>query len=252
MTLTNRSQIPLSALLEGQPANTPSFASAHVKMRAVAAKRSIMAIDGEPGTGKTTCAVYTADVEHVPAAVVTMTDRHAPLDVLRYTYSGITGATAPKATHYELGNEVRGLLAGWGGVLVVDELQNCKENAMQELVWLHETTQGAFTLVVVGSGVHAALRRHPQLRSRVMAFATFERLAGDDVVKAARKLHPDGFAGTDDRLLHQHDAVFCRGLMRDWRTTVKWLDTLGLHGRVTAKHLALVRESVAAGTGEDQ
>lgn len=247
MTLTNKSQIPLSALLTGQPATTPSFVAAHVKMRAVASNRSIMAIDGEPGTGKTTCAVYTADVEHVPAAVVTMTDRPAPLDVLRYTYAAITGSRAPKATHYELGNEVRDLLAGWGGILVVDELQNCRENAMQELVWLHETTQGAFTLVVVGSGVHAALRRYPQLRSRVMAFATFERLVGADMIRAARKLHPTGFADTDDQVLHQHDAVFCRGLMRDWKMTVNWLTTLHVEGPVTAQDLARVRESIASG-----
>lgn len=247
MTLTNRAQVPLSALLAGQPANTPSFASAHLKMRAVAAHRGIMAIDGEPGTGKTTCAVYTADVEHLPAALVTMTDRPAPLDVLRYTHAAISPIPAPsRATRYELGNDLRSLLIDWGGILVVDELQNCRENAMQELVWLHETTQGAFTLVVVGSGVHAALHRHPQLRSRVMAYATFERLTGDDVTKAARKLHRDGFEGTSDRILHQHDAVFARGLMRDWRTTVKWLAALGIDGPVTAKDFALVRESVSS------
>lgn len=53
-------------------------------------------------------------------------------------------------------------------------------------MWLHETTQGAFTLVMVGSGVHAALRRHGQLRSRVVAFSTFERVSGEHVVRAAR------------------------------------------------------------------
>ena len=146
------------------------------------------------------CAAYTADVEHLPAALVTMTDRPAPLDVLRYTHAAISPIPAPpRATRYALGNDLRSLLIDWGGILVIDELQNCRENAMQELVWLHETTQGAFTLVVVGSGVHAALHRHPQLRSRVMAFATFERLKGEDVIKAARKLHPGGFEGTTDR-----------------------------------------------------
>lgn len=248
MTLTNRAQIPLSALLTKPPSATPSFTVGHVKMRAVAARRSIMAIDGEPGTGKTTCAVYTADAENVPAAVVTMTDRPAPMDVLRFTFEAVSGTNAhPKATHYDLGNDVRALLAGWNGILVVDELQNCKENAMQELVWLHETTQGAFTLVVVGSGVHAALHRHPQLRSRVMAFATFERLTGADVIRAARSLHPTGFDGTPNRALHEHDAVFCGGLMRDWRTTVAWLDAMKVEGPVTGNHFAAVRECVASG-----
>lgn len=247
MALTNRDQIPLSALLPGTPTSTPSFVAANVKMRAVAAQRAIMAIDGEPGTGKTTCAAYTADVEHLPAALVTMTDRPAPLDVLRYTHAAISPVQAPaRATRYELGNDLRNLLIDWGGILVIDELQNCRENAMQELVWLHETTRAAFTFVAVGSGVHAALHRHPQLRSRVMAFVTFERLAGEDVIKAARTLHPGGFEATTERVLHQHDALFARGLMRDWRTTVKWLDALGVEGPVTAKHLALVRESVSS------
>jgi len=247
MALTNRAQIPLSALLPGTPTSTPSFAAAHVKMRAVAASRRIMAIDGQPGTGKSTCAVYTADVEKVPAAVVTMTHRPAPLDVLRYTYQGVAGGPAPEGSHYALGNEVRDLLADWKGILVIDELQNCKANALQELVWLHETTQGAFTLVVVGSGVHAALHQYPQLRSRVMAFATFERLKGDHVLTAARHLHP-GLVGTPGREIHRHDALFAHGLMRDWATTATWLRALGVNDRtVTAEDLAAVRAAISAG-----
>ncbi len=244
--LTNRSQIPFSALMDSPPTSTPSFKTAHLKMRAVAQARRIMAIDGEPGTGKSTCAVYTADVEAVPAAVVTMTHRPAPLDVLRHTYQAVTGTRSPGSTRYELGNDVRDLLADWGGILVVDELQNCRENALQELVWLHETTQGAFTLVVVGSGVHAALNSYPQLRSRVMAFATFERLTGQDVIAVARKLHP-GLADTPVRAIHNHDALFARGLMRDWATTATWLRTFSRDTGVTPADLARVRSAISSG-----
>lgn len=245
MTLTNRTQIPLSAILDGTPATTPSFRSAHVKMRAVAEQNRIMAIDGEPGTGKSTCAVWTADVIQVPAAVATMTHRPAPLDVLRNTWQAVTGAVAPNATHYELGNDVRDLLAGWGGVLVIDELQNCTANALQELVWLHETTQGAFTLVLVGSGVHAALHAYPQLRSRVMAYATFERVTGVDVQAVARALH-EGFAGTPDKDLHVHDQLFARGLLRDWATTATWARALRLPGTVTAADLKRIRVLISS------
>ena len=245
MTLTNRDQIPLSAAFVGEPAGTPSFKAAHLKMRAVAAQHRIMAIDGEPGTGKTTCAVYTADVESVPATVVTMTHRPAPLDVLRNTWQAVTGDRAPSLTHYELGNDVRDLLAAWGGVLVIDELQNCKPNALQELVWLHETTRGAFTLVLVGSGVHAALHAYPQLRSRVMAYSTFTRLSGADVPALAHRLHP-GFEGTPDEVLHDHDALFARGLPRDWATTATWVRALNIDGTVTAAHLKTIRVAISS------
>lgn len=79
-----------------------------------------------------------------------------------------------------------------------------------------------------------------------MAFATFERLTGQDVIAVARKLHP-GLADTPVRAIHNHDALFARGLMRDWATTATWLRTFSRDTGVTPADLARVRSAISSG-----
>ncbi|GMA18853.1 ATP-binding protein [Arsenicicoccus piscis] len=190
MTVTDRTQIPFSAVLENEPAVTPHFLDAYTKIRYATDQNAIVAIDGPPGTGKTTCAVYAADQVSRPAAIVTMSDRPAPLDVLRHSHQAITGERSGRLTRYELGNLLRDALPDWGGLLVVDELQNAQVSAMKELVWLHEMTRAGFALAVVGSDVLAAVAQYPQLASRVLTSASFAPLDGDDLLAAVGRLHP--------------------------------------------------------------
>lgn len=244
MPVTLPDQIPASARLDGPPASTPYFDDAFLKLQLAFSHDAIVAVDGEPGTGKTTCLVYAAENQDRPAAIVTMPHRPSPLDLLRLTHQAVIGEVPNRrASRYELGNDLLDRLKEWRGVLAVDELQNCFVEALQQLVWLHEASGACFSLACVGSGVVEATARYPQLRSRMLTTATFHRLEGDVLVEALGKIHTT-FAETDPALLHQHDVLLCRGLLREWAKTATVIDALGLCGRLTAKDLAAVRAIV--------
>lgn len=222
MTITNKQQRTGSALV-ARPVETLFFKDALLKMKITSKSNAIMAIDGVPGTGKTTCATYTAEAIERPAVLVTMPGRPAPTDLLRLTFAALLGSKPePKMSAHQLGSELRDHLTSWGGLLVVDELQNLQAMSMQQLVWLHETSQHGFALVVVGSGVLKATEQHPQLRSRILTSTTFSPLEGDELVTAVRGLHPALALSTEKAIL-RHDARACHGLFRRWAHTCIWL-----------------------------
>lgn len=188
----------------------------------------IAAIEGVPGTGKTTCARYVAATAKRPCAIATMPHRPAPLDLLRHTYREVTGfQSAKNVTRFELQSELLEILADWRGVLIVDELQNTEASAMQELVWLYEETQHAFGLVIVGSTVLTAVKRHPQLATRIMGAVTFAPLRDQELLDTLAELDPRLRDTGRERLL-RHDEKCARGLMRTWVKTIEWLDLLGI------------------------
>lgn len=225
-------------------ADTPFFKSGRLTAKGTIMMDSIAAFDGPPGTGKTTCARYIAHTANRPSAIATMTNSPNPLDLLKRTYLAITGLQpSQKASRWQLQNDLLYVLQGWHGVLIVDELQNTKEDAMQELVWLYENSDQAFALVVVGTGVLSALERHKQLATRVMGKVTFAPLQSNDLLPAVRMLDPR-LAATSSSILLQHDDAACGGVLRSWINTIKWLDVFGHTGPATADLLADVRVQI--------
>lgn len=222
MTITNKQQQTGSGLV-ANPVHTGFFSDAQLKITVSSSNNAIMAIDGMPGTGKTTCVTFAAEQIQRPAVLVTLPGRPAPTELLRLTYEALTGSKPDgRMTAQHLGSELRDQLADWGGLLVVDELQNLQAPSMQQLVWLHETSQHGFGLVVVGYGVLKATEHHPQLRSRIFTSAMFSPLEGDELVRAVRSLHP-ALAGSTEPAILRHDARTCHGLFRRWAHTCTWL-----------------------------
>ncbi|KGH45846.1 hypothetical protein IN07_14965 [Modestobacter caceresii] len=228
--------------LETELVQTPFFADGYVTAQAVLSGNDIVAFDGPPGTGKTTCARYVAQNANRPCVVVTMPGQPRPLDLLRYTHLALTGAQHV-GTRVQMQDDLLRLFAAWGGVLIVDELQNTKANALQELVWLYEESDHAFGLGIVGTGVLEAAGKHPQLHSRIMGEVTFGPLRGTELIDAVQRLDAR-LAATNVRLLAQHNEAACAGFLRRWVQTVRWLNRFDVTGAVTADDFAQIRRKL--------
>lgn len=232
---------PLDLGLETDLAETTYFREGVLKARGVLATNGILAIDGVPGTGKTTRARFVAQTSNRPAALIRMSHNPAPLELLRRTYLAITGIKAGKKdTRFDLQEDLLIELSDWGGVLIVDELQNSEANAMQELTWLYEESDHDFGLVVVGTNVLNAVLKYPQLETRIMGEHTFHPLRGRALISAVRALD-DRFADADLAALSDHNEAVCAGLLRRWVQTVRWLNTLDINTTVTTQDLADAR-----------
>ncbi|WP_148077004.1 ATP-binding protein [Nocardioides aurantiacus] len=242
---------PLSLGLETELAETEFFRDGVLKARGVLNVNGILAIDGVPGTGKTTCARYVAQTCERPAALVRMSHRPAPLELLRRTHLAVTGRRPGKRdTRFQLQNDLLEFLCDWNGVLIVDELQNSEANAMRELTWLYEEADHDFGLIVVGTDVLNAVLKYPQLHSRIMGDHTFGTLRGTDLITAVRSLDRR-FADAHTSALADHNEASCAGLLRRWVHTVRWLNSFNITDTVTADDLADVRGMLPALADDD-
>lgn len=245
--VTERSEQALSLGLDATyVAQNLGLRECILKARAAINNDAIMAIDGVSGTGKTTSARLISQSGKRPFAMVRMTDSPRPTELLRRGLKAITGVpTANSDERFHLQERFLGVLNGWGGVLVVDELQHSLANVMQELTWLYEESDHRFGVLMVGTGVIEALERYPQLQTRTFTDHTFTPLRGAGLYETVRQLD-DRFERATDTVLQRHDEIKCAGLLRRWGQTVTWLNEFGVTDTVTDTVLGDVRSMMAS------
>lgn len=237
--LLHRQQIDLG--VSTNLISTPFFTNGYTLAMATMPTNEIAVFGGPAGTGKTTCARYVAHNASRACALVTIPERPAALDLLRYICLHVTGqAPSPRARRFDLQNMLLEVLPEWGGVLVIDEMQNSRKDSMAELVYLYEQSNHAFALIMVGTHVIEAIKAHPQLDTRVMGRVRFQPLSGAALVDAVQQLDPR-LAKTKRTDIAAHDSAACIGLLRSWVMTIKWMDRLQVTGAVSAEEFAQIR-----------
>jgi len=220
--------------------STPFFSSGYTLAAATMPNNEIAVFGGPAGTGKTTCARYVAQNASRACALVTVPERPAPLDLLRYIYLHVTGhAPSTKSRRFDLQNLLLEELSAWGGVLVIDEMQNSRADSMAELVYLYEQSDHAFALIMVGTHVIDAIKAHPQLNTRVMGKVLFQPLSGPTLIDAVQQLDPR-LDKTSRAAIAAHDSAACNGLLRTWVMTIKWMDRLAITGAASPADFAQI------------
>lgn len=215
------------------------------RLAAAAVKvNGLVAIDGPPGTGKTTCVKYFAETVRIPSAIVTMAARPAPLDMLRSAHRAITGLNHT-GTQFQIQHDLVPILTHWDGVLIVDECQTAQVTTMQQMTWLWESTRQQFPMVLVGTGILDSLAKSPQLKSRLMGHTAFGPLSEDALVSTVRALDPR-LTDVPASDLIEHDRTVCQGLLRHWSNTVRWFDAHGITTTATARDLRAIASLLPA------
>lgn len=214
------------ALANGEPprlpkqiVETPSMRRTRVAFSLTMTQRSMMLIDGPPGTGKTTAAamlVKQARSEGFPAVYVAIPERPSPSEVLRAIIESVSG-TPGCGTKHNMENEARAMLADFGGLLVVDEVQNLRRSGMQELRFLHDDSQTNVAILILGWQADKVIRDMPDLDSRVRYRAKFTPLQDEEVCEIAHSLDSRLNRTSDGVIIHIND-IYARGNMRRWNS----------------------------------
>lgn len=184
--------------------------------------------DGPPGTGKTTAATVVANLTQRPVAKVTLPYRPAPLDVLRLVIQQLTGSKG-SGTKSEMEEECAALLTGWGGLLIIDEVQNAGTAGIQTLRYLHDRSGCSFALLLVGWRALQTVQHHPDLESRIIAKVAFQPLTGDALINYLHQID-DRYAATPVSVLRRVNDKYASGNLRHWDFLARALDALGFTG----------------------
>jgi DNA transposition AAA+ family ATPase len=205
---------------------TPFVRRAFLAGRVLLGSNRIAFFDGPPGTGKTTTALALAARVERPVAVVTMSFRPAPLEVLRRVIEALTGAPG-SGTKSAMEDDAVRLLQGWGGLLIVDEVQNCGAAGIQTLRYLHDRSGCTFAMLLVGWQALATIREHPDLQSRVITQLVFEPLSGTDLYTYLKACYPE-LGETPQAVLQRVNDTLAHGNLRDWRNFIETVHTTGM------------------------
>jgi hypothetical protein len=196
---------------------TMAFSRGLLMLRHAAADNDMAALLGDPGTGKSFCAL--AFLEQVaatgrPTVFLQSTVDATHTQMTTRLLHTLTGARPGGESYYRT-DDLAELLCEHSPVVVVDEVHRAQGRGLDQLVYLKETAPD-WTLVLIGSELAALAARVPGARSRLRGrTAAFAALTGAELLSTLRTWHPL-LRGADPELLQRIDARYCHGNFRDW------------------------------------
>lgn len=217
---------PTIIVHESKIVETRTLTAAYATSRLLLKTNRIAFFDGPPGTGKTTAATVIAEKADRPVAMMTMSFRPAHLDVLRHTMKALTGLSG-SGTKSQMEDELTHILTDWGGLLIVDEVQNCGTAGIQTLRYLHDRTGCSFALLLVGWQALDTIRAYPDLQSRVISEVMFTPISGRELFNYIHASH-EILAATPREVLSFIDSRYGQGILRNWRNVAETMAATGI------------------------
>lgn len=200
-------------------ARTQTLEHATLAFRLTVRQKSIMLLDGPPGTGKSTTAavlIQQTVTDGIPAVYVAIPERPSPTELLRVLIEAISGTPGLGSKH-DMENEARALLQDHGGLIVVDEVQNLRRSGLQELRYLHDDSQTNVSMLICGWQADKVIREQPDLNSRIRYRTAFQPIHPREIVAVVRQMD-SRFARTNDETLLMINALYAGGILRNWNS----------------------------------
>jgi DNA transposition AAA+ family ATPase len=188
-------------------------------------------LDGQPGTGKTQTAEIIAACAGVDVVTVTMPYQPAPHALLRLVIQGFTG-DIPDGKQAHLINDAKACLRAWGGLLIVDEVQNAGKPGIQTLRHLHDDSRCNFAMLLVGWNALTIVRQNPDLDSRIKSRAVFEELHGADLSSFINKFD-SRLKATPVSVIRSLNDRYAAGNIRAWRMITRTMDSFTMNHPLT-------------------
>ena len=188
-------------------------------------------LDGPPGTGKTQTAEIIAACAGVDVVTVTMPYRPAPHALLRLVIQGFTG-DIPDGMQAHLINDAIACLRNWGGLLIVDEVQNAGTPGIQTLRHLHDDSRCKFAMLLVGWNALSIVRQHPDLDSRIKARTIFETLRGTDLSDFINQFD-NRLKATPVPVIRSLNDRYAMGNIRAWSKIAGTMDSFAMNHPLT-------------------
>ncbi|TFV64610.1 UNVERIFIED_ORG: ATP-binding protein [Bacillus sp. AZ43] len=242
----------LKGLTEAVDVRTLAFNRATLMLRHTAADNDMAALLGEPGTGKTFCAL--AFLEEVTAAgrlgIFLQSDVTATHTLMTTRLLQKLTGGRPTGEGYHLTDDLAELLDERSPVIVVDEAHRAQARGLDQLVYLKETAP-EWTLVLIGSELPDSIGRVPGVRSRLRGrTAAFGPLTGPELLQTLRAWHPL-LRDADPELLQRIDARYCHGKFRAWAQLVRGAQKANqeLHARGKPTHPTLTTRLLGPAVG---
>jgi hypothetical protein len=194
-----------------------------VRMLQASRFNALMAVIGPPGTGKSHAAGRAAEAcesdPAQPAEVVwvQLPKSTSEKDLLVYAYPQIVGVPAPAGRGVlirDLAEDIRLALAERHRVLIVDEAQFAKPQALNWLRSLHDDFRTDFAQVLITTW-EGRRRLAREIRSRGSKKVEFELLADSQILEFLHGYDPL-FTTADPDLLKRRHKTHARGEIRWW------------------------------------
>jgi DNA transposition AAA+ family ATPase len=205
----------LSGVTGAATLETPGLREIRGSVKQLLDSGGLILIDGAVGVGKTFATRSVLRETESPVYWTDMTSTPKGKETTAKVFTAITGRRPTRnMTEHELTDETVDALNGLEAVLVIDEAQNMTANSLRALRYLHDRPSTCLLLILVGPGVMEAVRRVPEVDSRVSRRAIIQALRGKNGIALLREWHPV-FANTDEAVLISL-AEYARGNLRSW------------------------------------